>query len=199
VPETKIDVKKGTKELLSNKSYLFCVISFNFLYGIYTSLGAVVAELTHPYGYEPSDNSIFGATFILSGVIGSFVYGVLLDKYNRYKLTMSVICFSAIFSFGLAFWTLPSRNVGLFAVNLVLVGISVLPIIPVAFAFSVELTFPLAEALSNGMMIMVSQIFGTILGLIATVLAKRNPLHCLAMYMVSTAIAAIASLFVKGK
>jgi hypothetical protein len=43
------------------------------------------------------------------------------------------------------------------------IGISLIPIIPVAYSFSVELTYPISEAMSNGMMIMVSQLFGTFL------------------------------------
>lgn len=143
-------------DLIQNKSYVLVVISFNFLYGIYTSIGAVVAELTSPYGYKPSDNSIFAATFVISGVIGSFIISIIMDKTGKYKLTLIITCLCSLFSISLAFYTLPSRNVALFTVNLILLGLSVLPIIPIGYSFSVEVTFPVPEALSNGMMVLVS-------------------------------------------
>jgi len=56
----------------------------------------------------------------------------------------------------MAMFILPLGNVPLFALNLMIVGVSVIPIIPVSYGFAVELTYPLSEAMSNGMMIMVS-------------------------------------------
>jgi hypothetical protein len=51
--------------------------------------------------------------------------------------------------------TLPSKE-WLFAINLALIGFSVIPIIPISYGFAVELTFPIPEAVSNGMMILPS-------------------------------------------
>lgn len=130
--------------------------SFTTLYGIYTSLGSVVSSITEPYGYTSVDNSIFGAIFILSGVVGSFIYGMILDRTNRYLLVLRVITISSFLSIIGAMFTLPTKNVGLFAVNLLFVGASVIPVIPISYSFAVELTYPLSEAMSNGMMIMVS-------------------------------------------
>jgi MFS family permease len=143
-------------ELLRNKSYLFLSGTFTFLYGIYTSLGAVVATVTAPFHYTALDNSIFGATFIFFGVVGSFVFGILLDKYAKYKLILNIISIAACGFIALAFWTLQSGSVPLFAINLAFIGFFVIPIIPCSYAFAVELTYPVPESMSNGMMIMVS-------------------------------------------
>jgi hypothetical protein len=35
-------------------------------------------------------------------------------------------------------------------------GFTVIPIIPISYGFAVELTYPISEAMSNGMMILVS-------------------------------------------
>ena len=83
-PEKPLNFMKDIREMYKSKSYIFLTISYTFLYGIYTSLGAVVAGITKPYGYSPSDNAIFGATFILCGVIGSFVFGTIIDKTTKY-------------------------------------------------------------------------------------------------------------------
>ena len=91
---------------MRNKSYLFLSGTFTFLYGIYTSLGAVVSSVTQPFGFSGIDNSIFGASFIFFGVVGSFVFGFLLDKYAKYKLTINVTSFIACGLIVIAFWTL---------------------------------------------------------------------------------------------
>lgn len=66
--------------LLKNKNYILISIIFTVLYGTYNSFGAVVSSLTKPY-YNSEYNAVFGVTFIFSGVTGSFIFGVLLDKY----------------------------------------------------------------------------------------------------------------------
>ena len=144
------------KKLSSNTSYILLVGCFTFLYGIYTTLGAVVASLTAPYGYTAADNSIFGATFILCGVLGSFIFGVILDKYAKYLLILRLICFASSATIFLAMITLPLKHVALFAFTMGIVGLAVVPIIPLCYSFAVELTYPLSEAMSNGMMVLFS-------------------------------------------
>lgn len=122
-----------------------------------------MSQLTAPYGYTPVDNGIFGGTFIIFGVIGSFVFGVILDKTAKFKMILNVICFGSLACICVAFFTLPSGNVPLFTVNLAFIGAFCIPVIPVSYGFAVELTFPVTEAMSNGMMVMFSQIAGTLL------------------------------------
>jgi len=112
--------------------------------------------MTSPYGYTSTDNSIFGAIFILSGVIGSFIFGMILDKTAKFKLILNIICIVACISVLVSIFTLPIGSVPIFAINLLFVGASVIPIIPICYSFSVELTYPISEAMSNGMMVMVS-------------------------------------------
>jgi len=50
-PQEDMKFKENLKLLKSNKSYLLLCISFTMLYGVYTSLGAVVAAITGPFGY----------------------------------------------------------------------------------------------------------------------------------------------------
>ncbi len=186
---------------MNNPSYLFLSATFTFLYGIYTSLGAVVASVTAPFGYTAIDNSIFGATFIFFGVVGSFFFGIMLDKTAKYKRILNIITFLACLFIALAFWTLQSRIVALFSINLAFIGFFVIPIIPCSYAFAVELTYPVPESMSNGMMIMVSQIYGTCLGALSSYISGINgtqgPLIAVGVFLTSCVIGAVCSIFVK--
>lgn len=79
-PTEDMKFRENLKLLKSNKSYLLLCISFTMLYGVYTSLGAVVAAITGPFDYSGVDNAVFGGVFIFCGVAGSFVLGIVLDK-----------------------------------------------------------------------------------------------------------------------
>ena len=78
--KSEFSIKKDLILLLTNKNYIFMVICFNMLYGVYTCLGAIINNLVEPFGYTSADSSIFGATFILFGLGGSFVCSLMLDK-----------------------------------------------------------------------------------------------------------------------
>ena len=74
--------------LMKNKNYIFMVISFNMLYGIYTCLGAIINNIVYPFDYTSGHSSIFGAVFILSGLAGSMVVSGFLDKTKKYLFSL---------------------------------------------------------------------------------------------------------------
>ena len=59
---------------------------------------------------------------------------------------------SLIFGASIAI-TLPTRKVFWVNINIALLGASLVPIIPLGFSFSVELTHPVSEAMSNGVIV----------------------------------------------
>ena len=79
--EEKINFKREFKKLIGNRGYFLLSITFTCLYGIYSSLGAIVSSMTEPYGYTASDNALFGGVFIFFGIVGSLILSILLDKY----------------------------------------------------------------------------------------------------------------------
>ena len=68
--------------LLKDWNYIFIVISFSFSFSIYGALASVLGPLTEQFDYTSDAASIFAAIFIISGLIGSFVHAVILDKYK---------------------------------------------------------------------------------------------------------------------
>ena len=72
---------ESIKNLFKNSNYVFLFISFNFLYGLYCAISAVISSFTDPYGYEVQDISVMCLVFSLAGIFNSFFIGPLLDKY----------------------------------------------------------------------------------------------------------------------
>jgi hypothetical protein len=90
----------------------------------------------------------------------------MLDKYQCYKKAVQFICLFSILSNGIHFFSLPFKNATVELITMFLIGATVVPISPVAFAFTVELTFPVPEALTNGIMITCGLLWGTAEGLV---------------------------------
>ena len=52
-------------------------------------------------------------------------------------------------------FTLPAENKVLVLINLIFLGIFLVPIIPVSMNFGAEITFPMPPQLTNGLLLMV--------------------------------------------
>lgn len=130
-------------------------------------MGAVLSSVTSPYDYKALDNSIFGAVFIICGVMGSIVISILIDRIHRFKLTFLGLALVSVVSLGLAQLSLPSKNTSIFSINVAFMGFSGIPVAPLGNAFAVELTYPVPEAISNGMLNIPNIIFGFIMGIVS--------------------------------
>lgn len=67
---------------------------------------------------------------------------------------MRIICFGTLANTIVIYFTLPTRNFLLFNANIATLGFFILPVIPVGYSFSIELTYPVSEVMSNGIIIL---------------------------------------------
>jgi hypothetical protein len=81
--------------------------------------------------------------------------------------------------------------------NFALLGIVMVPIIPVSMNFGSELTFPIAPIMTNGILLMVGQGMGAVLGIVETILADYSVRVTLSSYGVICGIAFFCSIFIK--
>jgi hypothetical protein len=167
-PPVTFDFKVELKELIKNRNFVLLTLAFGTMYGTSACLSAVVSSLTLPFGYHAKDNSLFGAIFVISGVAGCAASGIIIDKTRKYRKACLYICMLTTATFLLIFITAPMGSVPLLSLNFLFLGLGIIPVLPVCFAFGVELTYPVPEAMSNGMMILPSKIYGSLLGVIAS-------------------------------
>ena len=93
---------------------------------------------------------MFGAIFIVCGIIGSGVFGGIVEVYKNYKKALIAIALmTAVSPIGLLF-ALLSMKVWLVAVACFIVGFASISVLPVGIDFGIELTHPIGEAISTG-------------------------------------------------
>lgn len=181
---TEFRFKEDLQELFANKNYRWILVCYMIAYGYYTGMAALLDAILQPYHMTSSSVSIIGVCFILSGIIGSFIFSAYLDRTKKFLKTLKFILIGMLVSVSCSLFTLPSKSFTLILINCAVSGFFTISIIPVAFAFSVELTHPISEPMSNGVMIILSQIVGIICCYLGTALSKMNPLYCIAMFMI---------------
>ena len=96
------------------------------------------------------------------------------------------------------FYTLPTRNFGILCPSMAVVGFFTLPMLPVGYAFGVEVSYPVSQAMSNGIMTFFMQIVSTIVAFIGGWLCDHyEPLWALTFFVAQFAVGAMCSLWVK--
>ena len=166
------------KEVWKNKSFVFLTIAFSNLVGLYFAMGSFLSNFFNPFGQSPLEVAIIGLNTMGSGVLGSVISGIILDKTAAYKRLIQTLILIATVSLGIASYTLFtfSSNV-LLHIMLFCLGFSMVAVIPSGLGLGVELTFPMQPALVNGIMLIITNINGTIQGLIYSGIMDFNPLN----------------------
>jgi sugar phosphate permease len=190
-------LKEGCKELISNRNYLLLFAAFMLVYGIQASMGAIYANLASVYHYSLSSIGISCVLFLFGGVLNSFLLGTLLDKYQCYRRLVSIVSLMSLLTTLFHFVSLPFQNPMVECFTMLLIGMSVVPISSVCFVFSVELAYPVPEALTNGMMITIGLLWGTGLGFGCTSLIEIDPRYALSLWSAMALMSLIISRFVE--
>jgi len=185
-------------KLFKNIDFIFLLLSFSFIYSIYTTLGAAVGSISENFGYSTSTNSIFGTVYIFGGLFGSFLHAFALDKYQKYKLQYCLIGVGCVISMGAITAAIGQGSTLLTAILLFFLGLAQLPIIGVSYSFCAELTYPINEALSCGMLQLAGSIFATILTFTVGILLDNGYKYPAVLLMWgSVTIGAFLQLFVR--
>lgn len=110
-------------------------------------------------------------------------------------MPIRAICILTLLAIVAGMFTLPSLDKVLVGVNLLFLGVFLVPIIPVSMNFASELTFPIAPATTNGLLLMFGQGAGAVFGLVGTPLCKANPVYMLMLYAVLAFISCVLTIF----
>lgn len=164
---------------------------------ICTAVGAIVDSLTKPYGYTPTDNAIAAGAFVTVGILGSFFLSAYLDKHPHFKRAIIGVSILAVLTSTCLIFTLPSKSVPLFVINIALLGVFTISMTPISQAFSVELTYPTPESMSNGIMTLPNKLYGVIIGLVGAILSEQDPKYAVGLFILTAAICGVSAIFLK--
>jgi len=96
------------KLLGGNKNITLFTMSYALMFSVFVCLSATINQLTAPYGYTVAETSMLGAASIVSGLVGSIIVGIVLDKTRKYLLMYRVLCIGCCVTSVPFYFTLPS-------------------------------------------------------------------------------------------
>ncbi|KAL3080806.1 hypothetical protein niasHS_014911 [Heterodera schachtii] len=152
---------QSVQKLMANPNFVLLVITYGINVGVFYAISTLLSQMIlhfNPSAQEAAGTC--GVLIVLSGMLGSVTCGYLLDKFHHFKATTLVVYLFSFF--GMVLFTLTLAQVpiwGLF-INSVLLGFFMTGYLPLGFEFAAELTFPIAEGTTSGLLNGSAQAFG---------------------------------------
>ncbi|MFX1302360.1 MAG: MFS transporter [Promethearchaeota archaeon] len=160
IVEEKVLMSEGLKKLFINRHFIILFILFFLGLGIFNTVTTYIEGIVGGKGYGPAFAGTLGALMLLGGIVGCVVMSLLSDKYKKRKILLIISLSIAVISLFIITFTNDEIMLNTFGF---LLGFGLLSAGPVGLEFAVDLTKPVPEASSTGMLMMVGQIGGILL------------------------------------
>jgi MFS family permease len=159
ISREKVLMGEGLRKLFVNKYFWILFITFFFGLGIFNFITSTIELIVVPRGFDATDAGLLGGLMLIGGIVGCVIMSTLSDKYKKYKMLLIISVLIATISLFIITFAYDPILLYLFSF---LLGYGILSAGPVALEFAVDLTKPVPEATSNGMLMMIGQVGGII-------------------------------------
>jgi MFS family permease len=149
---------KGIKNLFENRDFNLLIFLLFAGLGIFNALLSAIDDIFSRFS---PDTGVIGGLIILGGIFGAVILSSLSDKLGKRKIFLNV---ALIVSTPLAL-LLGFTGADDFVLTLVLAfifGFILVPALPVGLTYAAEITHPVPEESSNGVLMMFGQLGGII-------------------------------------
>ncbi|XP_050519850.1 feline leukemia virus subgroup C receptor-related protein 2-like [Daktulosphaira vitifoliae] len=153
------------KDLMKSKGYVLLLISYGINSGCFYAISTLFSQFILQYfpGHQ-EDVGRIGLSLVMSGLAGSILCGYILDKTHLYKETTLVIYTGTLISMVIyAFSLSNSKSIWTIYLTASLLGLFMTGYLPVGYELAIEITYPIAEGTSSGLLNGGTQLIGFIL------------------------------------
>jgi MFS family permease len=144
--------KEEVSHLMANRDYLILFLVFSIGVGFFNAILTLLNQIVAPFGYSNDDAGTFGAVFILAGLVGAGIMGKIMESTKAYKTILRVgigmCCITTTFTLLMLF----SNNFWPLTIAWALMGMFILPLLPVMMENCSECTYPVPEDISMGIL-----------------------------------------------
>ncbi|XP_051879904.1 feline leukemia virus subgroup C receptor-related protein 2-like isoform X2 [Pristis pectinata] len=150
-------------QMIKNLPFFLLIVTYGINTGSYYAVSTLLNKmvLTHYPGEELNAGRI-GLTIVVSGMVGSIICGIWLDKTQTYKQTTLVVYFLSFAGMVVFTFTLDLGHLWVVFLTAGLLGFFMTGYLPLGFEFGAELTYPESEGTSSGLLNESAQVFGII-------------------------------------
>ena len=159
-------LKEGIKQLKSNINFIKLLISLTCIVGFINIFGTIFNSYMALYKIKDKTATYTAAAANLFGIITALVVGIIIDKFKKYKFSMIICNIISLIVFiitTILMETIKKKDIGLtsFICYTLIVG-SAVPIYTSGMDYVCEITYPVGESISEGIIMCFNQIMGIV-------------------------------------
>ncbi|KAJ8736685.1 hypothetical protein PYW08_007341 [Mythimna loreyi] len=152
------------KKLITNRNYVLLLMCYGLVIGIFYAISTLLNQVILSYYPDANvDAGRIGLVFVLAGMVGSVVCGLILDKTHRFKETIGSVYGASAVGMLVFTFTLNCGYISVVYLSSILLGFFLMGYLPAGVEFGSELTYPGPEATTAGMLNAMGQIFGLLI------------------------------------
>lgn len=147
-------VLDGLRSLVRSRPFWLLMILFLIGNGTFNGISTWIENIVSPRGFSPDQAGVLGGLLLLGAIVGAFILPTVSDKIHRrvpFLLVGVVLAIPGLI--GLAF----GRSYWLLILSVFSYGFFMVSIAPIGYQYAAELTFPVPEGTSNGMLTLAGQ------------------------------------------
>lgn len=192
------------KGLLANRQFLLVLCAFATGLGLFNSLMTVLEQLLQAPGYDAKATGLIANALIIGGLPSSYVVARILDRTHEYNKVATICYVGTAAGTTALFMALRPGQLWTIVAAAAVMGMFALPLLPVSLELAAEVTYPLSEESSTGLLIfagnsagiLLTVVYGIIIPMAPAYTGVWTPAACMTVSMVAGG--ALCSLFFKG-
>lgn len=156
-PEVRSLMFDGLRETFKNRNFLLLLAIFFVGLGAFNAVTTWIEDLLKPRGFTITQAGVAGGMMIIGGIIGAVVMPTLSDKkQKRVPFIIASILGATLGLAGVAY----APSYFMLLASAFVLGFFLLSAGPIGFQFGAEITRPVPEGTSNGLLLLMGQISG---------------------------------------
>lgn len=161
---------EGVRDIFKNRDMRRMLLLFFIGLGMFNAVTTWIEEILRPRGFTPEQAGMTGAVMMIAGIFGAIVFPVISDKLRKRKGLLIVAMAGCIP--GLAGLTF-ARSFPMLILSAAVFGIFFVSAGPVGYQYSAEISHPIPESTSQGLIVLAGQVSG--IAFIFGMDALKNP------------------------
>ncbi|CAH1392911.1 unnamed protein product [Nezara viridula] len=152
------------KTLITNKDYVLLMLSYGLNVGVFYAYSTLLNQLFlihFPNGQTEAGQ--IGLTLIIGGMWGSVVWGIVLDKTHMFRGTTLLVYAMGVVGIVGFTYSLSYKHLIMIYITSGFLGFFMNGYLTVAYEFAAELTYPLPESTSSGLLNAIGEALGVVL------------------------------------
>lgn len=144
----------GLRSLVRSGPFWLLMAVFLIANSVFNGLSTWIEGIVRPRGFSPAQAGVVGGLLLLGAILGAFILPTLSDRVRRRKPYLLLGVLGSIpWLLGLVL----AREYWLLLLSALAFGFLLVGIAPIGYQYAAELTYPVPEGTSNGMLALAGQ------------------------------------------